>query len=234
MATHAIGLLLVIHAERVRQGAGGLLDVQGIHDQRLGELPGSAGEPAEDQHAPFVVTRGDELLRHQVHSVVQAPHVTEIRRAQEPVDLRRIVMGLEKADRTGAAAKAGVDPIRRRPQRGSESAIGRQARSARFGNLHEDKASDVFGMPFEQPLDRHQFLDDAFGVVETIDADAEPDVRRQSQLPSGSSARHASTDGDWAATRLGQSTDTGWARTLMSRPRYVMRPRRWSMLRVDR
>ena len=49
-----------------------LVDVVGIDDQRLGELARRAGELAEDQHAALVVARGDELLGHQVHAVVQA------------------------------------------------------------------------------------------------------------------------------------------------------------------
>ena len=54
----------------MRRGA--LLDVVRVDDQRLGQLARRAGELRQHQHALLVVARGDELLRHQVHAVVQA------------------------------------------------------------------------------------------------------------------------------------------------------------------
>src|SRR6185436_8610079 len=71
-AAHARALLFRRHGEREVHGGGALLDVVRVDDQRLGEVARRAGELRKQQHALLVVARGDELLRHQVHAVVQA------------------------------------------------------------------------------------------------------------------------------------------------------------------
>ena len=81
-----------------------LLGVVGIDDQRLGQLARRAGELRQHQHALLVVARGDELLRDQVHAVVQAGDEAQVGGAVDLVDLRRLVVLDQQHDRRAAAA----------------------------------------------------------------------------------------------------------------------------------
>ena len=69
-----------------------LVEVVRIDDERLGQLARRAGERAEHQHAALVVARGDELLGDQVHAVVQAADVAEVRCLEEAEHLGRLVV----------------------------------------------------------------------------------------------------------------------------------------------
>ena len=62
----------------------------GIDDQRLGQLLRRAGQLAQNQHAVEIVARGDELLRHKVHAVVQRRDDAEVREPVERHELRQL------------------------------------------------------------------------------------------------------------------------------------------------
>ena len=49
----------------------GLVEIVRVHQQRLPQLARGAGEAREDQHPALVVARRHELLRDEVHAVVQ-------------------------------------------------------------------------------------------------------------------------------------------------------------------
>ena len=86
------------HRERQVERLRALVGVVRIHDQRFGELTRRAGELAEQEHAAFIVARGDELLRDEIHPVVQAADEAEIGRAIVLVDLVGIVVLDEQHD----------------------------------------------------------------------------------------------------------------------------------------
>jgi hypothetical protein len=69
------------------QRRGALVDVVGVDDQGLGQLARGTGELRQDQHAALVFARGDELLGHQVHAVVQAADEAQVGAAIVFVDL---------------------------------------------------------------------------------------------------------------------------------------------------
>ena len=83
---HALALLGGLHAEPGDERGARLPHVVGVHDERLGELARGAGELAEHEHALFVVAGGDELLGDEVHAVVEAAHVADVRRPEVRVD----------------------------------------------------------------------------------------------------------------------------------------------------
>ena len=60
--------------------------------QGLGQFPRGAGELAQHQHAAFIVARRDEFLRDEVHPVVEAADVAEVRPAVEAEHFRRLVV----------------------------------------------------------------------------------------------------------------------------------------------
>ena len=80
------------------------LEIVRVDDQRLGQLARGAGELAQHEHAALVVARGDELLRDQVHAVVQAAHVAEVRGAIVAEHRRRLVVRAQQDDRADSRA----------------------------------------------------------------------------------------------------------------------------------
>ena len=128
--------------ERHLQGdadhVGGLLDVVGIDDQRLGHLLRRAGELRQDEHAGVVgVLRRHVLLGHQVHAVAQRRHHADARGAvdagQPPprrgamdvVDRHPVELAEAAVDGAGERSRA-AGGCRYRPRRWRASA----ARSA--------------------------------------------------------------------------------------------------------
>ena len=77
-------------------GFGGLLDVVRIHQQSVAQFARGSGELAQDQYAAFVAARGEELLGHQVHTVVQRGHQAEIGGAIVAFNLLVAMVPLEK------------------------------------------------------------------------------------------------------------------------------------------
>src|SRR5689334_7484728 len=78
-----------------------------------------------------------------------------------------------------AGAELGVDAPRGFLDLSPRLAVLAQAFPARFGDLNEREVPAQVGTACEQTLDREELLVDPFGVVESIDTDAEPDVGGQ-------------------------------------------------------
>ena len=66
------------HRERDAQRARALLDVVGVDDQRLGSSREAPANCDRISTPLLVVVRGDELLGHEVHAVVQAAHDADV------------------------------------------------------------------------------------------------------------------------------------------------------------
>ena len=97
-----------------------------------------AGKAAEEQHARFVVSRGDELLGDQVHPVVKAADVADVRRAVQLEHFRRLAVPIDQRDRLVAVAgEPRVEPIDLRANPVAELAVSGDARPARRAHLHE-------------------------------------------------------------------------------------------------
>ena len=84
--------------QRVGHGVGDVIDVVRVDHDRAGQLARGARKPAEEQHALLVIARRDELLRNQVHAVVQAVDVAGVGGAIETKDLLRLDVAFEQHD----------------------------------------------------------------------------------------------------------------------------------------
>ena len=159
-----------------------LVGVVGIDDERLRQLARGAGELGEHEHAALVVARGDELLGDEVHAVVQAADEAHVGGAVVLVDLVRLVM-LGSSRMIGGGAALGEARVDRVDERAHALLVVAGSRSMldarRRGDLDERELPDPLRLQLEQALDRAEALDDALGVVEAVDADAERVVRRQ-------------------------------------------------------
>src|SRR5439155_19032882 len=91
-AAHAYTLLVGGHGERTEDGMRALLAVVRVDQQRVVKLARGSRELRQHQHTLLVVARGDELLGHQVHAIVQAGDHADVRRAVVLVDDMRLVV----------------------------------------------------------------------------------------------------------------------------------------------
>src|SRR6266852_3153665 len=109
---HTSCLLVARHGQSALYGAGKLLDVIRIYEQRIGELESRARERAEDQHTLTIFARGDEFLGHQIHAVVQRRHHAERSGAIEAgILLMRVVTFEEDNGLPVPGLEAGVDAL---------------------------------------------------------------------------------------------------------------------------
>ena len=135
---HAFRLFGFWHEKRLQEAIGRVVEVVGIHDHRTVELSCGAREPAQHQYAELVGPGSDELLGDQVHAVVQAADVTDVRGAEQLEDVRWLVVGLEPHDRSILAiGEPRVDARNRLPHLSTELAVGWQGTPGRFGHLRQ-------------------------------------------------------------------------------------------------
>ena len=182
----------------------------GFTSNAVGELARRTRELAEHQHAPVIIARADEFLRHQVHAVMQTADVTEIGGPQEAVNIRRVVMRFEQDDRPIAVGtKPAIDAIGSADDPCSDLAIGRETLAARLRDLDEHESLPHLGVGLEQALDRQKFLSDPFRVIQPIDADSQS--MSSPGMPSSrlTVVRHVSIDGRCRIGGLSHSIDTG-------------------------
>ena len=135
---------------------------------------------AQDQHAPLVVPRRDELLRHQVHPVVQAGDHAQLRRAVILVNvLGLMVLHLEHDGRVARTREALVDPRRHRSHAPFVFLVLPDAGAGRRRDLNEGEPADPFRLHLQQAFDRTQPLLDPLGVIEPVHTDADRVTGRQ-------------------------------------------------------
>ena len=79
-----------IGPQRLQQGALESVEIVRVHQVRLRQLGGGAGELAEQQSARLVGAGGDELLRDQVHAVAQRGDRQHVGDAVEGGELRPV------------------------------------------------------------------------------------------------------------------------------------------------
>ena len=166
------------------QRIGRLFDVVRIDDQRFGQLACGAGEAAEDQHAVLVVARGDELLAHQVHAVVQAGDHADVGGAEQLVDRIVLVMLGQQVDRLvvrGLPKRLLMRSVARCDAFVEAAGIPRARLRVGAATCTNTNLPTHCGYFSSRPLDRVQPLEDALGVVEPVDADREAGVGRQAE-----------------------------------------------------
>jgi len=109
---HPSVTLIGRHVERLRETVGKPLDVVGINQNGVvTELLRRAGQLAQHEHTFEIFAGRDELLRHQVHPVVQRADETEVGQPvqrHQPSDSQR---RLAVADRTPSQAVARVSGV---------------------------------------------------------------------------------------------------------------------------
>src|SRR5207253_5145762 len=98
------------------------------------------------------------------------------------VDLRRVVvLDLEDDRLVMVLAEALVDARGERAHAGIQVLVLVDRAARRRRDLDEGELAYPARLELEQPLDRAEALENAFRVVQTIDADAELHIRRKPQ-----------------------------------------------------
>src|SRR5207248_8830008 len=110
------------------------------HQNSIAQFTSGAGEAAKNQNSLFVVPRGDKLLRHQVHPVVEGGHQAEIGRLVVALDLLVAVVPLQEDDwLPSARLEAPVDPFGLGFHVGKQVVIALDMRTAGGANLYKGK-----------------------------------------------------------------------------------------------
>ena len=78
---------------------GALIDIVGIHNERVRQLAGRTGELAENEDALFIVPGRDEFFGDQIHPVMKAADDAQIRPAVMHHDVLHIMMLNEEMNR---------------------------------------------------------------------------------------------------------------------------------------
>src|SRR5688572_29691320 len=133
--------------DRVRSG----VDVVRIDEESLRQLSGGAREATEDQHPAAVVAHRHELLRDQVHAVMEGRHHAEVGMAIEGPDLRSVDMPIDVDDRAPVAGPDSlIDLIDGAAHLRLELTVTGDAAAARRRALNEHHPLAVLGIALEE------------------------------------------------------------------------------------
>src|SRR5262245_18544235 len=150
-AVHAVTPLFGGHGDGTMNRGGHVLDVVGVHQQRIAKVVRGAGESAQDQDAVVIVARGDEFLGDEIHAVVERRDHAEVGEPVEGVDLAVIVMPLAIHDGLPAAlAEIRVERTHHLPRLLLNRLIARDATAAGRGDLDEREAPAILGPALEE------------------------------------------------------------------------------------
>ena len=136
------------HGEADMHRLGDGVGVERVHDQRLGELMGGAGELRQHQHARIVVgLGGDVFLGHQVHAVAQRRHHADAADAVEARQGRarrrpRRVAQRRPVELREAAVDAAGQPV----ELGAQLAVFVDLLARTRADLQEVDLAAMFGM----------------------------------------------------------------------------------------
>ena len=176
-ALHAQLLLFRLHLQGHPDGVGGLVDVIRVHQQRIAQFAGRPGELAQDQHAAFVLARGQKFFRYQVHAVVQRGHQTKIGGSIVRSDLLVTVLSFQEDDGFPLAGlEAPIDPFRLSLHLRKQIVVALDVSAAGGANLHEREFSLVAGRLLQEPFNCQKTFENAFCVVDAVHADTK--IRR--------------------------------------------------------
>ena len=176
---HALALFILGHEQRFFDRFDHAADVVWVNDQRLRQFPRCARKRRKQQHAPFIVTRGDKLLRNEVHPVVKTRDNTQVSRTEQFEDFVGLVMTHDQFDRLErGVAVPRVDGIDQFRSLFLQAAVGRKLVPGRCRDLKESEATFPFRPAGQELVDGSQAIEDAFGIVKPFDADAQSHVIR--------------------------------------------------------
>ena len=130
----------------------------------------SAGEAAQDERAVLVVAHRDELLRHQVHAVVERGHHAEVGVTVVGPDIAVLMMRLQIEE---GPPRLRLERLVQLPDPVLDLALDLLVAidhpAAGSGELHEYEPLAVFGIGLEEEAQRPDPLRQALGVVDALD-----------------------------------------------------------------
>src|SRR5262249_34699042 len=157
-----------------------LVGIVGVYYERFRQFACSTGESAQYEHASFIVARCNELLRYEIHAIVQTAHETDLRCAIVLINADRFVMLDAQNDwRWSVRRKSRVDFFGGFSNACLVVFVFLDVRSRRSGNLHERKLADPVRMQVEQTLYGAKTLLNALGIVEPLDTNAQRMILRK-------------------------------------------------------
>ena len=142
--------------------------------QLVGQFQRRSRKRAQNQYSPLVLPRRNELLRHQVHSVMQRCHQTHRCRAVKSSNLLVRMMFPQQQDwLPPAVLESHIDPVRFSRHFLQKLAITQNAGTTRRADLHKGKPPLKFRMNFQKSFDSAEPFQNSFRVVHSVNADAE-------------------------------------------------------------
>jgi len=90
--SHALGLLRIRHAERLRKHVRRFVDRIRVYDEGRAKLLGRSRKSTENKDATLIIAGTYKFLRDKVHSVMEASYVADISGTVHSVDIGWFVM----------------------------------------------------------------------------------------------------------------------------------------------
>jgi hypothetical protein len=173
-AAHSPAALVRRHFERRTNAGDKAVDIERIDQDSALDLLRRPSEAAEDQYPALVDLAGDELLGHEIHSVLERRHDAEITGAIDGGQQIGIHVLVDQHDRRPVRRpKAAVDRDDRLKNISLERVVRREVRSRRRADEDEREPLAQLGRLRPERFQRANALRDSFRVVDAIDAHAE-------------------------------------------------------------
>src|SRR5882724_10610530 len=169
-ALHARTTLGLVHAERLQNRIGHLLDIVRIDEQSAGlELLGRAGELAQNERAILLDTARAIFLGYQIHSVFERRYEGDV----APAIMREEIIAIEAPKvilhrQPCAGREATVDVANQPVDALLELVISGNLHPARHDDLDQDYAAAQFRMPFQSGAKCAQALGNSLAVIEPV------------------------------------------------------------------
>ena len=174
-ASHARPLFRRRHGQGEVHRRRTLIDIVRVNDERVGQLAGRPGELAENENPLFIVPGRDEFFGHQIHSVMKTADDTQVGPAVMHHDVPHVMMPDQEMNRPiSLRAKSCIDALGQCQDLLLELCILLDLRAARSGDLHKGESSDPLRFQFQEPFDGQKSFKNALGVIQTLDAQADP------------------------------------------------------------
>src|SRR5882724_2924274 len=169
-ALHARTTLGLVHAERLQNRVGHLLDIVRINEHGTGlELLGRAGELAEDEHAIFVDAARAIFLGYEIHSVFERRYEGDVARAimrEEIIAIEAPKVILHRQPRAGR--EAAVDVANQPIDALLELVISGNLHPARHDDLDQDYAAAQFRITLQSGAKRAQPFRNSLAIIEPV------------------------------------------------------------------
>src|SRR6202041_338234 len=142
--------------------------------QSTAQFASGSRKLAQYQHAALVPPGCQEFFCHQVHSVMQRSHQTEIGSAVVALNLFMAMVPLEKYDGLPfAGLEPPIDSFRFGLHLGKKVVVALDVSAARCSDLHKREFALVFRIFFEKSFDRSKALENPLRIAYTIDTNSQ-------------------------------------------------------------